>query len=359
MISPINYKNAEIIRLNLYETGKVNTNHVFLQAIIEETRDFDCYLENFETNLELPARYGFHIFDIRARKANGTLFNQRILNEPNINTRFECKNIQTISGFVDDVKTFLKQFHRQLIINGIPSLNITPQVLGTILEYSNHPIFEEDNQYIRASINSSNQLIFNVTRDFVDNFFIEFTDTAKTVFQLSGNYFVISANPYNEQPPFMNGILNSNTGQFNDETIIQNPGPFVANIGDQISSILENITHIECIVSFPIQKELIVHSNTERIKQFLFKLPIIRDSQTKLQMIDNGTRLIYRESLNTHLRSLLVDGKPIHCGRMHPGTIEDMRTHFFYTTKTNDTIDLQIENDNYIRLGFVFIKRTN
>ena len=75
------------------------------------------------------------------------------------------------------------------------------------------------------------------------------------------------------------------------------------------------------------------------------------------KMVQDNFTTVLTESMNDHTRSILE--KPIHCGRLKGGTIEDLRINMFYTTKDNKNYEIKMNNDNYVKLSFIFVKRTN
>lgn len=351
MISPINVKQAQVVRMEIVQTGKTRIDHVFDQALLDDTSDFDCYCNKVVTNLQLPARYGFEMFSIRRRHANGSAWAQRIIDTDDFQTTFTCSDIVTIAGFMREMDDFLKQFDRNLKINGLP--NFAGTVALPILEWGLVPAFEKEQRIIRSFLNSRNLIRFHMLKIFRDNFFLEFTDKAVEIFKLPGRYMVLTADP--AKRVFIDGI--NVGGFFADDSIYPSADPVRVRLPTRIFSLLEEIVYLDVTVTFPVQRELDVHENHERLKQYLFKIPIPRDSQGKLKVDKDTFTTVLTESMNDHTRSIL--DKPIHCGRMKGGTIEDLRINMFYTTKENKNHEIKLSNDNYVKLSFIFVKRTN
>ena len=351
MISPINVKQSQITRMEIVQNGKTRIDHVFDQALLDDTSEFDCYCDKLVTNLTLPARYGFEVFSIRRRQANGVAWGQRIINADNFSTTFVCSDIVSVSGFIRELDDFLKQFDRGLKINGLANYPAT--VAHPILDWDLVPAFENDQRIIRGVLNSRNLIRFHTLAAFRDHFFMEFTDEAVEIFELPGRYLVLTADP--ARRVFIDGI---NTGGFfTDDTLYPSALPVRVRLPVRIFSLLEEIIHLDVTVTFPVERELDVHENRERLKQYLFKIPIPRDSQAKLKMVQDNFTTVLTESMNDHTRSILE--KPIHCGRLKGGTIEDLRINMFYTTKDNKNYEIKMNNDNYVKLSFIFVKRTN
>ena len=351
MISPINVKQAQTTRLEVVQTGKTRIDHVFDQAILDDTSDFDCYCDKLVTNLQLPARHGFEMFSIRRRQANGTLWDQRIITTAHFATTFTCSNIVTVAGFMRELDDFFRQFDRGLKRNGLP--NYAATVNGPIQDWDLVPEFAQDQRIIQSVLNSRNLIRFHTLAHFRDNFFLEFTEKAVEIFDLPGRYLVLTADPLHRV--FFDGIVAG--GVFANATVFPSPDPVRVRLPGRVFSLLEEIAYLDVTVTFPVERELDVHENRERLKQYLFKIPIRRDTQGKLKVVNDKFTGVLKESMTDHTRSLLEG--PIHCGRLKGGTIEDLRINLFYTTKEGKNYDIQLSRDNYVKLGFVFVKRTN
>ena len=348
MISPVNVAQAQIAKLSVLQNGRYEADMVFDQSIIEDSSDFDCYVTQVQTNLQLPARLGMKVLDIRGRRMNGQPWADRILQEPNLPTEFTCSNIRTISGFVREMKEFFKLFHLRLRTVGLPGF---PATLANVPSMDVEGL-RENERPVDVKIDGQNRLVFTMTQEFRNYFFIEFTEEFRTIFDWPSRYLGVTAN----QLQWLTN-LKSAADEFADETENADADPMDLVMPGRVFAIMEDVLFFDLTVSFPVALEISVNQNEQKIKQHLLRIPIQRDTRGKIKMVGSNFETIFLESVNDHAVPLL--DAPEHVGRMKGPAVQDLRIHLFYQTKSGDTKTVKLSADNFLKVDFLFVKRTN
>ena len=344
----MNIAEAQVAKLSVMQNGRFEADMVFDQSIIDDSSDFDCYVTQVQTNLQLPARFGMKVLDIRGRRNDGQPWADRVLQEANLPTEFTCTNIRTIAGFVREMKEFFKIFHLRLRTVGFPDYAATL----TNVESMDVEGLRENERPVDVKINGQNQLVFTMTQEFRNHFFIEFTEEFRAIFDWPSTYLGVTAN----QLQWLTN-LRSDTDEFADQTENATADPMDLVMPGRVFAIMEDVLFFDITVSFPVALEISVNQNKEKIKQHLLRIPIKRETRGKIKMVGHNFETIFLESVNDHAVPLLDN--PEHVGRMKGPAVQDLRIHLFYQTKSGGTKSINLSADNFLKVDFLFVKRTN